>query len=76
MPIELITRAQISPDFLRFRFHVPKNEQMFFGYSIDAMEGIGIHRCPEGYPDQVEVDVPLLLETEFNHLLSCINSST
>ncbi len=74
MPILLKTREQITADFLRFRFAVPPNEQMFFGYSIDAIEGIGIHRCPEGSPGTVEVDVPLLLETEFLNLVTYINT--
>jgi hypothetical protein len=76
MPITLVAREQITIDFLRFHFSVPPQEQMFFGYSIDAIEGIGIHRCPPGFPGTVEVDVPLLLEIEFLSLVSYINNST
>ncbi len=75
MQIEVIRKEQLSELFYRYYIKLPKKEFQFFGYTIEAIEGLGSHHVCKDLPDCMEVDVPVSQETDFLDIIKALQVS-
>lgn len=72
MQIKIISTKKISDHMERWLFSLPRDKFMEFGFFIESMEGIGIHRRSFEAENQMEVDVAIGFRDELLALLSAM----
>ncbi len=65
----MVGKEQLSPDFERWWICLPREKFRDFGFLLEAMEGVGIHRRSYEAQNQMEVDVSRGMVFELEALL-------
>jgi hypothetical protein len=69
MEIKVIRTEQISPQMERWQISLPKARFMEFGFFVEALEGVGLHRRSYEAEGQMEVDVAIGMKDELTALI-------
>lgn len=69
MQIKVVRKERISPDFERWWICLSKENFRDFGFLLEAMEGVGVHRRSHETDNQMEVEVSLGMMAELEALL-------
>ena len=70
MEIRIIRTEQLSPQMERWVISLPKARFMEFGFFVEALEGVGLHRRSQEAENLMEVDVAVGMKDELLALIS------
>ncbi len=70
MEIKVVKQEQISPYIERWQVELPKSRFMEFGFFLEAMEGVGLHKRSFETENLMEVDVSIDFKQDLLNLIA------
>jgi hypothetical protein len=70
MEIKVVNTEQISPAMERWQISLPKASFWEFGFHLEALEGVGLHRRSYEAENLMEVDVAIGFKDELLSLIA------